>query len=469
MPSLVIASNRGPPPATATRHDPGAGGLLTGVTRALQKEAGTWVSIGDGAVCAGNGETLAGSSIHLDRIPIDSDQYDAYYNRLANSLLWPLHVGLPELVEDIAPQPAMHAYRAVNACIARRCQELSEPGGHVLLQDYHLSLAPAMLRTAQPDTAIAHFTHCPWAHPSHFALLPESVARELLDGLLGADLLGFYAARWVQDFLQTCADMGYALDRHARRVRARDGRWVDVQAYRLGVDPLTLQREATSPDALRHRRALQQLASGRRLVVRVERMDPVKNLLRGLAAFDCFLEQHRGAREQVVHFVLACASRNGIPAYRRYRADVVARVREINRRFGSSTWQPVVLMEEQDYFLGLAALALADVVVINSIRDGMNIVAKEAAAVNERDAVLILSRTAGAADEMSDGALMVDPLCTSQLADAISVALDMPPRERKERAALLREAAVALPPRAWLAAQRRDLARLRGSAQFDDI
>jgi trehalose 6-phosphate synthase len=291
-------------------------------------------------------------------------------------------------------------------------------------------------------------------------MLPRPIALELLDGLLGADLLGFYAARWVEYFLQTCSDTGYHVDQQTGSVRARDGRWVPVQAYPLGVDPQELRREVTCPDALRHRRALAELASGRRLIVRVERMDPVKNLLRGLNAFACFLEQHHWARNQVVHFVLACASRRAMPAYQRYRADVVARVREINRRFGRSTWQPVVLVEEQDYLLGLVALALADAVVINSIRDGMNIVAKEAAAVSDRDAVLILSRTAGAADEMADGALMVDPLCTSELADAIGAALEMPVGERQRRAALLRQRAAALPPRAWLAAQRQDLAQI---------
>ena len=457
MQSLVIASNRGPLSAAAANGHPGAGGLLTGLTRSLRNEAGTWVSIVGGATDARRGDRLAESNVRLDRVPLPADEYDAYYSGLSNTLLWPLHVGLPRFVEQIALAEAWQAYRAVNARIGARCGVWSAPGGQVLMQDYHLSLAPEMLRATRPDLAIGHFTHCPWAEPADFAMLPEPIARDVIDGLLGANLLGFYARRWVDDFLQTCSDAGYTVDRHVGRVQARDGRWVHVHAYPLGVDPVELRREARCGEAVRHRRALEGLAAGRRLIVRVERMDPVKNLLLGLRALADFLETHRWAHNRVVNFVLACASRSEIPAYRRYRADVAARVRDINRRFGGATWQPVVLVEEQDYFLGLAALAMADIVVINSIRDGLNIVAKEAAAINDRDAVLILSRTAGAADDMADGALMIDPMCTSDLTDAIGAALDMPLAERQQRAASLRRGAVAFPPRAWLAAQRQDL------------
>jgi trehalose 6-phosphate synthase len=212
---------------------------------------------------------------------------------------------------------------------------------------------------------------------------------------------------------------------------------------------------------MRHRRMLEELSSGRKLVVRVERMDPVKNLVRGLDAFAAFLREHPRMHDRITHFVLACTTRPGIAAYERYRAEVITRVRAINTEFGSSTWRPVVLAERPDYFLGLAALALADIVVVNSLRDGMNIVTKEAAVVNERDAVLILSRDAGAAEDLGCCALLVDPWSTPELTAAIGTALAMSNAERQRRAEVMRSAAASISPREWLAAQRRDLIGIR--------
>jgi trehalose 6-phosphate synthase len=485
---LVIASNRGPAPARggrgpSARSDGGAGGLLTGLTRALRGGTGTWVSLSEGMGPADAGrpttaarrpghddEELPGSSVRLDRVDVVPHEFDAYYNGVSNGVLWPLQLGLFDPIRgpsfDATFQRAWASYRTVNRRVAMACIDRVEAGGQVLVHDYHLALVPAMVRAVRADVGIAHFTHCPWADPAHFAMLPDAIAGELLDGMLGSDLLGFYAPRWAWDFVRTCGDAGYGVSREEGVVRASDGRLIRVRAYPLGVEPRALRDEAACGEVQRHRRALQELADGRRLVVRVERMDPAKNLLRGLDAFESFLRENRWARERVVHFVLACATRRGVPEYRRYSREVAARVRAIDERFGTPTWRPVVLEERQDYFLGLAAMSLADVVVVNSLRDGMNIVAKEAPTVNERDAVLILSRNAGAVDDLGHAALLVNPFDTQELTGAMVAALAMPAEERRARANLLRKAASAFPPREWLAAQRRDLAEARAGAEW---
>jgi trehalose 6-phosphate synthase len=401
---------------------------------------------------------------------VDEDQFDAYYNRVSNGILWPLQVGpcdqddIPRF--DASFRRAWTTYRAVNRLVAARSGGLIESGGQILVQDYHLALVPAMVRANRSDVGIAHFTHTPWAEPSRFAIVPREFANEILDGMLGADLIGFYAARWVSAFIRTCRDAGYSVSGDEGSVRTRDGRWVYVRSYPLGVEPEDLRREATSDKVMRRRCTLQSIAGGRRLIVRVERMDPVKNLVRGLDAFGSFLRENRWALDRVVLFVLACTTRPDIPSYRRYAREVGALVRAINERFGTATWRPVVLEERQDYHLGLAAMSLADVVVINSLRDGMNIVAKEAPTVNERDAVLVLSRNAGAVEGLGGGALVVNPLDTRELTEAISTAVVMPVGERRERAGRLRSAASAFPPREWMAAQRYDLVAARTGDQM---
>src|ERR1051326_6164833 len=323
---LVVASNRGP----SDNH--GASGLLSSMSRALKNHAATWVSVVPAPVDPQvNTGAVANSYVRLHNVVVEADQFEAYYNRISNSVLYLLHVGL---LDDVCTAPSMlgawEAYKAVNRHVAASCISLAGVAGHVLVQDYHLSLAPAMIRAARPDVGVAHFSHCTWAAPADFSRLPRALADELISGMLGADLLGFYARRWANDFLRSCALAGFRVSLEDGVVWAPDGRCVPVRASPLGVDPVELRREAISPAAMRHRRMLEELSSGRKLVVRVERMDPVKNLARGLDAFAAFLREHPRMHDRITHFVLACTTRPGIAAYERYRAEVITRVRAIN-------------------------------------------------------------------------------------------------------------------------------------------
>jgi trehalose 6-phosphate synthase len=479
---LVIASNRGPVEfyvdadgALAARR--GAGGLVAVLGPALVTHGGTWVAaaITDGDRAAarsaeGRGRLrqveLPQGKVRLRSLAVDPERYEAYYGRISTRMLWFLHHHLFDLARspsfDAAFREDWRAYEEVNALFAAACAEETAPGARVLLQDYHLAVAPAVLRARRPDLAIAHFTGCCWADPGYFATLPEAVRRRLIDGMLGADLLAFLVPRWARNFLRCCADLGHEVDETAGSVRARDGRAVAVRTFPVGVDAADLRGRARRADVQAERRSLARLFADRKPVVRVDRMEPSKNVLRGLAGYELFLEQNPDVHGRVVHYVLAYASRSDLPEYRRYAADVREKVAAIKARFGSPDWDPILLETQNNFARGLAAMTLADVLVVNPVRDGMNLVCKEGPVVSDRDAVLILSRKAGAADDLAEGAILVDPFDTVELAEAIAAALAMPAEERARLAGLLRSGATALPPQEWLRAILRELDEARG-------
>jgi trehalose 6-phosphate synthase len=479
MARLMVASNRGPGLAevghpAAGGINPGGGGLVTGLARGLKGLRGVWVSSladsGDGGRMrrteAGH---LPGSAVELQHLPLDAQDFAGYYDYISNELLAAMHLHLFDPVRQprlgAALAHAWASYRRVNRAFAEYCGARLEYGGQVFIQDYHLSLTPALLRQLRPDAGIAHFTHSPWAHPSDFAKLPAALAAELLEGMLGADLICFYTPRWAGGFLQCCQDrLSYRVRWDVGTVHTPDGRTVAVRGYPLGVDGEELRREAASEQVQGCRRQLIRRVGDRRLVARVERMDPVKNLLRGLEAFELFLSRNPDAHGRVVHFALAYETRSRIPSYATYAAEVTGMAEAVNGRFRRGSWEPVILETRPDYALGLAAMSLADVLVVNTLRDGMNLVAKEGPLLSEHGGVLVLSVNAGAADHLGAAALLVNPFDTAELADAITAALAMPASERRDRAESLRQAALALPPREWFASQQADLATVRDGA-----
>jgi trehalose 6-phosphate synthase len=394
----------------------------------------------------------------LDVVPAE---YQAYYRTISTELLWFLQHELTDLLPPSTDLLAWDAYRRMNQRFAEACAEQVAPGGRVLIEDYHLSLAPRWLRRARPDAAIAHHTMVPWAEPETFARLPTAIAHELVDGLLGADMACFLVQRWANAFLRTCEALGYAVDHASSTVIDRDGRRVAVRWFPVGVDAERLVARAGQPDVARHVAQLQSLVGDRRLVVRVDRMEPSKNIVRGLDAFEHLLAGAPALHGHVVHFALAYGSRTELPIYRDYAEQVERRAQEINQRFGTKAWQPILLETENDFGRGLAAMAIADVLVVNPVRDGMNLVAKEGPIVSRRALGLVLSRGAGVAEEVAADAWIVDPLDVPGLASAIAAALDAPEADRAARLQRLRAQAGALPPQRWLSATLAELDRVR--------
>ncbi|MDQ8706935.1 trehalose-6-phosphate synthase [Streptomyces sp. LHD-70] len=472
---LVIASNRGPverrrdADGRVVRHR-GAGGLIAVLGPALASYGGVWVAsalTGEDRAAAGRveGVELPEGPIGVRLLAHGREDYASYYGTVSTELLWFVQHQLPlpgGPVSGAALRPHWAGYRRVNDAFARGCAEAAAPGGTVLLQDYHLSLAPRRLRALRPDVRSAHFTMTPWAEPDRFEVLPAAVRRELVDGLLGADLVCFLVPRWAEAFLACCERLGLAVDRRRRAVRGGDGRWSGVRCFPVGVDAGALLERAAADDVRAHERQLRgAVGEDVRLVVRVDRMEPSKNILRGLRGFARFLELHPEQHGRVVHFVLAYASRADLAAYRTLTRQVTELAREIDARYGRPGWRPVLLETHNDFGRGLAAMAQADVLVVNPVRDGMNLVAKEGVVVSRRDLALVLSREAGAADDLAEGCRLVDPFDVRELAEAIDEGLTLPGPERTTRLDRLRKGAVALPPDQWLRAA---LAELTGAA-----
>lgn len=479
-----MASNRGPVSfefavdgSLSGRR--GGGGMVSGLTSGLAARAvdgspgspAVWVcaamSDADRAA-AGQGVLLAGEGpgdVPVLMLDIPAATFDAAYNGIANSVLWFVH----HMLYDTPSQPqfgagfradwgAYHAYNdafatALSDLVGTALSDQAGKGARVLIQDYHLALAPRLLRDRRPDARIAHFTHTPWAPSAYFRMLPDDVAAAILDGMLGADHLGFLAGRWADAFLDCCAEvLGAHVDPVNRRVSYR-GRTIQVAVHPLGVDAQALRARARADDVRAHATALTEAAGDRQLIVRVDRTELSKNIVRGLAAYRELLATRPRWQGRVVHLAFAYPSRSAIPEYRAYTDTVVKVAAEVNEEFGTPEWQPVMLEVKDDYPRSLAACRIADVLLINPIRDGMNLVAEEGPILSERGCALVLSREAGAAALIGESALLVNPYDISATAEALEAALSMPVPERRRRCAAMTEAASAAAPQHWLAAQ----------------
>ncbi|MGN6609489.1 MAG: alpha,alpha-trehalose-phosphate synthase (UDP-forming) [Jatrophihabitans sp.] len=467
---LLIASNRGPLTIVRTPDGDddisrGSGGLVSGMQHALQSSPdAVWVcaAMNDRerglARRAPNGrlseiDTTASAlqgDFDVRLLPIDATTFRAAYDAIANSTLWFVlhHLYEPARapVFDSAWRRQWAGYIRFNEAFATALAEEAAPGAQVMIQDYHLFLAPRMLRKLRPDVRISHFTHTSWVSPDDFALLPDDIAAAILDGMLGADLLGFHTQRWADQFAATC-----------RAVLGIEPR--GVQVFPLGVDAGEMQRLGARRDvetALRH---LDESVGDRLVIGRVDRTELSKNVWRGLLAYRELLRTRPEWRGRVVHVVYNNPSREDLPAYREYTAAIERLADEIDDEFATDDWTPVVLDIVDDYPEALAILRRSDVLLINSLRDGMNLVVLEGLVLSERAPAVVLSRDAGAAAVLgADDAIMVNPYDISATADALHEALTMDPAQRAARAARMKAAGAANPPDEWFRRQLEALA-----------
>jgi trehalose 6-phosphate synthase len=310
-----------------------------------------------------------------------------------------------------------------------------------------------MLADAGADISIAHFSHTPWAPPDYFRLLPDGVAREILAGILGADHAGFLCQRWADAFADCCeAVLGAEVDRIRQRVSYR-GHVTGIGVHPLGVDAAELSSRAAQADVAARMRDIATLAGDRKLIVRIDRTELSKNIVRGLAAYRELLISHPQWRGRVMHLAFAYPSRYDLPQYREYTAEVQRQAALIDEEFATPDWTPLVVQVDDDYARSLAAYRVADVLLVNPIRDGMNLVAKEGPIVSDRGCALVLSREAGAAAELGEAALMINPFDVTGTAEALHAALSMTEQERASRSARLATAGAAVPPARWFADQ----------------
>lgn len=478
---LAVVSNRGPIGFARSSNGVrevrrGSGGLVSALSGLVRAHDVVWtasaLSDEDRVVAeerhgrAVEERTAAGDRVLLRLVAPDPEDQRLAYGTLANPLLWFIHHGIGDpraLVADGASlERAWDAYRRVNALLASAAAADHGEVDAVLVHDYHLDLAPALLRDAAVGAPILHFTHIPWPEPQAWEPLPETIRTELLLGLLGADIVGLHTTRDVEAFLATCAT-------YLREARSDDhGVTVDdrhcaVRAYPISVSPAEIRSHIDDP-ASRAAHAALDVYDDLQVILRVDRTDPSKNIVRGFEAYGRLLERRPDLHGRVVFLALLHPSRQEIREYADLVAEIHRVVDGINRRYGRDDWLPIDLRIGDNFPGTVAAYRRYDVLLVNPIADGMNLVSKEAPLVNERDGVLVLSERAGAFDELGADALPVDPLDVDATARRLEEALAMPAADRRRRSEAIRAQVEAADVDRWIERQLEDLAALTGRA-----
>jgi trehalose 6-phosphate synthase len=478
---LVLVSNRGP----VTFQDDGSmrrgtGGLVTALTGLASHRDAIWIAsaLTDADVEASRDrggrpfevDTPDGSTYRIRLVESDPDAYERFYSIFANPMLWFIQHYLWDLSN--APDIRRHeveafefGYNAVNEDLARavleEIEEMEEPA--VMVHDYHLYTLPALVRRARPDVFLHHFVHIPWTQPDAWRVLPNKIREEIYDGILANDIIGFHTSAYRRNFLQCCQDLfGHEVDFKSGIVRCA-GREVWVRAYPLPIDWRATQAVSRREAVLEHERELLRRRRDH-LILRVDRADLSKNVLRGFTAFDIFLEQHPEFRERVTFLAQMMPSRTDVPEYAEYLERIEALVAVVNHRHGTPDWMPIQLKLRDDVEEAMASYKHYDVLLVNAMFDGMNLVAKEGPVVNEHDGVSILSENTGAHEELGSYALSVNPFDVQELADSIHAALTMPAEERERRAQGLRDIVTSRDPGDWIDEQLADIRKKEGVA-----
>ncbi len=454
---MIIAANRGP--VTFVRDERGgfharrgAGGLAGTLGPLLthhhdDRGPVTWVAAAMGE--ADRAAAAAGATrlddVDLQLLDLDPREHRLHYDVVSNATLWFLYHGLFDLPRrprfDGRFREAWAAYVAVNTAFADRVAEVAARDDVVLVQDYHLALVPGVLTSRRPDLRIVHFTHTPFCGPNSIRVLPDDVARAICGSMATAPS-GFHTRRWADAFEASATTVLGA--EHPRE---------QVFAASLGPDPSDLDETAQSPEGRAASQALEERVGERRLVLRSDRIEPSKNIVRGFLAYDHFLEEHPEWRERVVFAAKLNASREGLPEYQAYRQEVEQAAARVNERWGRGDWEPVLMDLRDDFPATVAGYLRYDALLVNPIKDGLNLVAKEGPLVNQLGGIVCLSTEAGAYDELHSAVLPVHPYDLDQTAATLHTALTMPDDARREQGSRLRDLAAATTPASWLQEQ----------------
>jgi trehalose 6-phosphate synthase len=462
---LIVVSNRGP--VSFGRDETGSrvvrrggGGLVTALRSLVAMHDVTWVASAmseeDRRVATEAGGRLLeetardGWPYRLRLVAHDPHAYDWFYNVVANPTLWFLQHYLWDLKQAPRWDRGLHhawdeGYVAVNRRFAEVVAEEvdREPEAAVFLHDYHLYLAPRLIREARPDATLAQFIHIPWPQSDQWRVLPAPIRTAIHDSLLANDVIGFHSERWRRNFVRACHDI-LGVDEGPTRRR--------TVVAPLSTDPEEFDQLATSPAVLAAEREIV-ARRPERLVLRVDRTDPSKNVVGGFQAFEVYLDAHPEARGRVGMVALLDPSRQDIPDYAEYLGAIQRAARAVNDRFQENGWTPIDLQIRDDFPQTVAAYKQYDVLLVNAIYDGLNLVAKEGPLVNEHDGVLVLSENAGAHAELGEWALTVNPFDLSGQAEALHAALEMPTQERRMRIEAIRAHVREHDLGAWVEAQ----------------
>ncbi len=458
--SVIIVSNRGP--VTFFRDadgdltfQRGSGGLVTALSGLISDVDASWISY---AISAEDYEWRGGQIpltedediLSLKFIKTNEQAYEGYYNVIANPLLWFLQHSMwnmpyAPVIDRDTWEAWEDGYVAVNRLFAQAIieqLEITPKPVLVMLQDYHLYLVAHYLRTKLPPRdrpIITHFTHIPWPGPEYWAVLPPAMRHAILEGLCAADVLGFQTNADALNFLRTCqnhlprASVNYKPQRIWYRNHATYAR-----SFPISIDVQSLTKEADSQAVQKYQPEIKDMVSGCQLILRIDRIEPSKNIVRGFQAFKEMLELYPEHHGKVSFLALLMPSRMDVEEYQSYLDALMAAAGQVNALFGTHQWEPVRVLVGENYYRAIAALKYYDVLLVNSIADGMNLVAKEGPIVNQKDGVLILSERTGAREQLQSGATVISPCDVYATAEAMHQALNMDPDQRHELASRLR-------------------------------
>lgn len=473
QPLIVIASNRGPFSFKKNEEGKfdvqrGAGGLVTALGALAERHEVLWVAAAlskdDRNWASQHGEMPQNvEGILLSLFQTDKKAYDKYYNQIANPLLWfiqhqlwdtPRHPSIDTATWDAW----QNGYVAINQqfadAIINSIPDTKRPI-LILPQDYQLYLVPRFVREKLADKVqIQPFCHIPWPGPDAWRLLPDLMRRTLLEGLLASDRIGFQTRKDAFNFVQTCRF--YLTDAHSQGSRNSihyQGRRIEAKTYPISVDVEKVEDIAEEMETKLFKTQLINHIGDHRLILRADRVEPSKNILRSLQAFRVLLERHPEHLRKVQMMALLVPSRMEVEEYLVYLKDIMAEAGLINADYSDGLWEPVRVIVGDNYHRAIAAMQLYDVLMVNPLADGMNLVAKEGVLVNQRDGVLILSEFAGAYYELGDHALTVSPFDVHSTAETLHQALTMKPSEKTSRAEALKKQVRGASVKLWFGTQ----------------
>ncbi|MDE2939101.1 MAG: trehalose-6-phosphate synthase [Chloroflexota bacterium] len=478
--SLILASNRGPVEhnvAPDGRPDArrGSGGIVTALNSLAQTAPFTWIASamgeGDRLVAGSHQDSpykspLPGHKIDLRYVVTPRRVYHKYYNVLCNPLLWflqhymwnpPYNPNVDASVHDAWNGGYIPVNRAFAQEVVQQARNNEMPPV-VIGHDYHLYLLPGMVREELPESIIQHYVHIPWPTPRYWQMIPTYMSRQICSSLASADVVGFQTEQDRESFLDSVESFvpDATVDR-ASCVVHRDDISSHARVYPLSINVDEVQRIANSPRALEHEENLMSMRRGASTIVRIDRAEPNKNVVRGFKAFELLLNRFPDLQGKVSFLAFLVPSRTHIRQYQRYMDEIRQLVNQINDRFGTEDWQPITTFMENNYTQAIAGMKLYDVLLVNSLIEGMNLVAKEGPVVNTRDGVLVLSETSGAYEQLRDGAIPVSPTDVEGTMEALYAAITMSGEERKRRATTLAESVNRQDIMHWICRQLEDL------------
>jgi trehalose 6-phosphate synthase len=485
---VVVASNRGPITYVRNEHGKlvprkGAGGLVTALSGVFFLGDATWVAAAstdlDAEIARGGRAIGAGPSQRVRFVNLPADTYDQYYNGFSNRVLWfAFHY-----LWDVARSPvfgaetrdAWAAYGEANAAFAKALEKESARDPVYLIQDYHLALVPAMLRATRPDARILHYSHTPFAGPQYLRIIPATMREGVIRGMAGADVLGFQSRAWAENFLLSARQVpGLRTDLRSGRITTGD-HVAHVRVFPVAVNTQALREAQSSSEAAAAREEIAELRGDRKLLLRVDRLEPSKNIVRGFLAYEAFLRRNPSWRGRVTFLALLSPTRDKLPEYQAYADECDAEASRINEELGTQEWMPIEMRVQEDFLFAVGAYGVYDALLVNPVYDGMNLVAMEGPIVNERRGALVLSRNAGAWERIGRHALGVNPFDVEETSEAILAALEMSSDERARRTRGLQRGVLGHTPDSWLAAQLESIDHVRqrpaaaGVASIEDL